>query len=44
MTNSETSAIEEHAYDGNGITAIAGERIRVLRHPCAELARLRARA
>lgn len=44
MTNSETSAIEGHAYDGNGLAAIAGEWIRVCRRPCAELARLRARA
>jgi hypothetical protein len=44
MTNSETSAIEGHAYDGNGLAAIAGEWIRVCRRPRAELARLRARA
>jgi hypothetical protein len=43
MTNSETSEIKGHAYDGNGIAAIAGEWIRVCPRPCAELAGLRAR-
>ena len=44
MTNSETSAMEGHACDRNGIAAIAGKWIRVSRRPCAELARLGARA